>query len=193
MIKRKLHPYFKGNGGGSGIKRESKIHGVPQSKIDKLRGTRDHQPAKSITWKTVQEDYARVGITITEQEAKYIHKAVEDFSFGHDTDMRRAKSKQQKGRSLSEAEQKYVSQYDAIAEYCRVAPIMPQDKYATLYRGIKISTETPQYAADLMSKKVGDTWDVDRMPSSFSTYPEVAESFARKNGAKGIVVHIFLC
>ena len=176
--------------GNSGIKRESKVRGVSQSQIDKLRGTRGHRPARSILWETIQEDYARVGITITEEEAKYIQKAFENYSYGDDTRMRKAKSKQQQGRSLSAEEQKYVSQYDAMAEYCRVAPTIPQNKYATVHRGIKISTETPQYAADLMSKKVGDTWDVDRMPSSFSTYPEVAESFARKNGVKGIVVHM---
>ena len=104
--------------------------------------------------------------------------------------MRRAKSKQQKGRSLSEAEQKYVSQYDAIAEYCRVAPIMPQDKYATLYRGIKISTITPQYAADLMSKKVGDTWSVDKMPTSFSTSLSTAQGFSYHHGGNGILIHM---
>ena len=176
--------------GNSGIKNQPKIRGVSQSEIDKKRGTRDHLQPGELTEKMIQDDYKRVGINITEDESKFIATALRDFSFGHDTDMRKAKSKQQKGMKLSELEKGYLSQYDAIEEYCKIAPIYPKNSHATIYRGIKISTITPEYAKNLMSKKVGDTWNVDNMPTSFSTKEQVSKNFSSHMGKKGILVHM---
>ena len=175
--------------GNSGIKNQPKIRGVLQSEIDKKRGTRDHLGPHELTWKTIQDDYERVGINITDEEAGFISKAIHDFSFKHDTDMRKAKSKEQKGIALNASEKQYLSQYNAIEEYCKVAPVY-SGKTETLYRGIKISTITPEYAKNLMSKKVGDTWNVDGMPTSFSTEKHVSENFSYMAGKKGILVHM---
>ena len=166
---------------------EGSVRGVPQSKIDQLRGTRDHT---NMTLETVQEDYRRVGIEITKSEAAFVVLAVKDYTFGSDTNMRKAKVRQQRGLSLSETDQKLVTQYDAIAEYCQVAPLLPLTKYSEIYRGIQISPDTPEYAASLMAKKVGDTWDLDRLPSSFSTDRKVARNFSENlSGKRGILVH----
>ena len=181
----------RGGGKGSGTKAaEPTIRGVPQSQIDQLRGERDHQLPHTITWQTIQEDYKRVGITITDEEARFIHKAVEDFSFGSDWKMRKAKSNQYKGKDLRDSEKQLIAQYDAIAEYCQVAPILPQGRYTMLHRGIKISTITPECAAGIMGLKPGDTWDVDRMPTSFSTSLKTAHAFSHHVGKHGIVVHM---
>ena len=41
-----------------------------------------------------------------------------------------------------------------------------------------------------MSKKVGDTWNVDNMPTSFSTKEQVSKNFSSHMGKKGILVHM---
>lgn len=107
----------------------------------------------------------------------------------HDTDMRKAKSKQQKGLPLNALEQTYLAQYNAIEEYCKVAPVY-SGQTKTLYRGIKISTITPEYAKNLLSKKVGDTWNVDGMPTSFSTSENVSKGFSKMAGKNGILIHM---
>lgn len=178
--------------GNSGIKREPKVHGVPQSQIDQLKGTRDHQSAGSITWQTIQEDYKRVGITITQSEAEYIHASIEHFSYGYDTIMRKAWVLKQAGREhdLTMEQKIYLKQYEMCAEYCKIAPVIPSTAHSTIYRGIKFSTQTPEYAAKIVALKVGDSWNVDGMPTSFSTSLSTARKFSHHGGKKGIIMHM---
>ena len=125
---------------------------VPQSEIDKLRGTRDHQAAGSITWQDVQAQYAKVGIPVTEQYAKEVHGAIQAYS----------------GNG---------------------APVFSSSKYSVIYRGIS-SGYTPEgvaYAQKLMALKVGETLDLDHMPSSFSSKYITAQAFA--SGKGGIIIH----
>ncbi|MBQ3585757.1 MAG: hypothetical protein II964_03470 [Synergistaceae bacterium] len=195
----RLHPFYQTNGGASGIKRGGgggqavasgdMVRGVPQSQIDQLRGTRDHQPDFSMTWETVRDDYARVGIAITEQEARDIALAVNHYTYQHDTKMRKAWNLEQAGRvhDLTPELQKELADYKLIAEYCKVAPVLPSSKYSTVYRGIKNSTITPQYSQAIYALKVGDSWNVDGMPTSFSTEKNVARGFA---GYNGIIMHM---
>lgn len=170
--------------------KEPDVRGVPQSKIDALRGERDH--LKLINWVTVQDDYYRVGISITKAEAMEIVQAVNNFTFLHDTTMRKAWTLRAAGREhdLTSAQREALRKYDLCAEYCKVAPLIPVSKYSTIYRGIKMSTKTPEYPAKLLSLKVGDTWDVDGMPTSFSTKLSVAESFSWHQSKPGIIMHM---
>ncbi len=183
---------IKRGGGKSGAKSEPTVRGVPQSKIDQLRGERDHIPSSQYTWQVIRDDYARVGITITEEEAKYIKRAVGDYTCGHDTDMRKALRLKQTGREhdLTSEQKIYLKQYEAIAEYCKVAPVLPSSKHSIIYRGIKRSTITPQYTAGILALKKGDTWNVDSMPTSFSTKIGIAMGFSHHNGKNGIIIHM---
>ena len=205
-----LKPFLQTSGGSSGIRRRrnsvaasssasvastaitdaNMVRGVPQSQIDQLKVTRDHQA--TMTWETVRDDYARVGISITEQEARDIATAVEHYTFLHDTDMRKAMNLANAGREhdLTPTQQKELAEYRLIAEYCRVAPTLPYGSHKTVYRGIKNSTLTPEYSQALYDLKVGDTWDVDRMPTSFSTDKATAKAFSHYKGTKGIVIHM---
>ena len=171
-------------------RREDTVRGVAQSTIDKLRGTREHQNPQSITWKTIQEDYQRVGITITEQEAKDIRESIRFFSYLGDTKMRTALSAQRAGRVLTEDQKGYIEQYKRCMEWCKVAPVIPSDKYHTIYRGIKFSDKTPEYSQKIFALKPGDTWDVDRMPTSFSTSIQTAKSFSYNGSKAGMIIHM---
>ena len=168
------------------------IRGVSQVQIDQLRGTRDHQSAGSIDWITIQQDYKRVGITITDDEARDIHTSIKHFSFGYDTAMRKARALQQLGREhdLTSEQKEYLRQYALCEEYCRVAPIYPSTKQSMIYRGIKFSTITPDYSAGIVALKVGDKWNADGMPSSYSTRLTVAKDFSYHAGQKGIIMHM---
>lgn len=183
----------KHNGGKTASKQTAPVdmvRGVPQSEIDKLRGTRDHQAAGSISWQTIQDDYKRVGIPITDKEAQDIAQAIKDFSFLHDTDIRKAMNKYNQGLSLRPSEQKYLAQGLAIQEYCKVAPLLPSSQHPVIYRGVKFSTKTPDYVKGLLALKAGDKWDVDKLVTSFSTSKTVAQDFSYLNGKKGIVIHM---
>ena len=59
-----------------------------------------------------------------------------------------------------------------------------------IYRGIKFSTKTPEYAQGLVNLKPGDKWDVNRMPTSFSTSYDTARIFSHHMGRKGIIIHM---
>ena len=197
--------FMKSNGGTSGASKGGKgtksqtapmvmIQGqqISQAVIDANRGTRDHMQMKSTTWQDIQADYARIGVTISEEQAKKIYTAVRHFTFLHDTKMRKAWKKEQDGRSLTPLEQKELEEYKLCAEYCKIAPTIPSSNYDYVYRGIKFSSTTPEYAQRLVSLKVGDSWDVDGMPTSFSTSFQTAKYFSMNmtTGTKGIVVHM---
>ena len=177
MILRKGNSGRKSNGGGS-------IRGVPLSQIDKLKGERAHLNPGELTSDIIKQDYARVGITIDDKTANDIHTAIYNFSFLHDTDIRKAASNIAKGKPYDDF---YAEKYKLLEEYCRVAPTLPSGKYHAIFRGIKMSTITPEYVQGILALKPGDKWDVDKMPTSFSTHYSKAESFS---GSKGIIIHM---
>ena len=104
--------------------------------------------------------------------------------------MRRAMSKEQQGEALTAKEREYLKQYRLIEEYSRVAPLIPSSTYGEIYRGIGISAETQKYAYSLKGLKVGDKWDVDKMPTSFTTKRDVANVYAFGKESNGIIIHI---
>ena len=180
--------------GSSGIKRgapsSGMIRGVPVSEIERRKGTRDHQGDYSMRQGEVREDYGQVGIELNDYEAQEIHIALARFTFMGDTDMRQAASKFHGGERLTKDEQRDLERIRMCEEYCQIAPSLPVGKYKTIYRGVKLSETTPEYAEALMSKKIGEAWDIDRMPTSFSTSLSVAEKFAQTPSGKGIIVHM---
>ncbi|MBR0251157.1 MAG: hypothetical protein IJQ77_08745, partial [Synergistaceae bacterium] len=135
-----------GRGASSGIKRSSKgagtaasgdmVLGVLQSEIDKLKGTQDHQSPYSIKWQDVKAQYAKVGITVTDQHAQDVYNAVQSFSGSGYTPMRTAMSKFQKGLPLTQQEHVWLDRYKLCEEWCRVAPVFASTKTSVIYRGI---------------------------------------------------------
>lgn len=199
--KLRLHPFYQNNGGKSGIKRGGSetggqavaspdmVRGVPQSEIDKLRGTRDHLEKNEITWETIKEDYARVGITITNQEAREIREAVSTFTGDSYTEMRAAwrENAEGKGHELTRYQQELLKQYQLCDEYCKVAPTYKGADM--IHRGIRkgYDKEEIEYVQKLFALKPGDKWNNDGMPSSCSTDIVTAKTFA---GFNGIIIHV---
>ncbi|MBQ4430643.1 MAG: hypothetical protein II877_03995 [Synergistaceae bacterium] len=137
----------------------------------------------------MQAQYAKVGIPVTEQYAKEVHGAIQAYSGNDYTAMRTAMSKFQSGKSLTPKEQQLVDKYKLCEEWCKVAPVFSSSKYSVIYRGIS-SGYTPEgvaYAQKLMALKVGETLDLDHMPSSFSSKYITAQAFA--SGKGGIIIH----
>ena len=200
ILNMRLHPFFQTNGGASGIKRASKgavatgdvVRGVMQSQIDQLRGTRDHKDAHQLTWQDVKDDYARVGIPITDTEAQEIRKAVADFSGSAYGEMRKAWALNAMGRAhdLTSQQQALLKQYQMCDEYCKVAPTYKSTGVYSLHRGVGkgYDAKTQAYAAQIFALKPGDTWNHDGMPGSFSSDLSTAKSFAK--GPGGIVFHV---
>ena len=176
--------FFGGRGGKSGRKDKSElVQGVSQEQIDKLRGTRDHQDI--LYDQDIINDYARVGITINKEQAQFVREAVYDFSSTKYEDMRNALSKERNGEQLSIYERNMLNDYKLREEYCKIAPVY-QGKNTEIYRGIQ-AREGSDYAQKLMNLKVGDIWDLDKMPSSFSTDKSVARDYA--SVTNGIMIH----
>ena len=194
--------FMKSNGGASGASKGGKgtksqsapmvmIQGqqISQAVIDANRGTRDHMSVGQLTWQHIQDDYKRIGVTISEAQAKDIRRAIFNFSYLHDTAMRKAWELDRAGRPLTFEQKIELRNYKLCEEYCKVAPTLSSN-YAYVYRGIKFSSTTPEYAQKLVSLKVGDSWNVDGMPTSFSTSLNTAKSFSKTMGTKGIIVHM---
>lgn len=163
---------------------EETIRGVRKSIIDSLRGERAHAK-KAHEWNaaTVKADYARVGISITDEEAKEIYSAIDDFSGPGFSMMRMAFVKNRNGETLNPLEQKALSRFNLIEEYAKVAPIHKNTANA-LYRGI--TNHGGRYAKNLLDLKTGDIFDLE-MSSSFSSKEEIARKFA---GYRGIILRI---
>ncbi len=168
------------------------IRGVPQSQIDQLRGTRDHKPANQLTWQDVKDDYARVGISITDSEAQEIRNAVAEFSGSAYGEMRKAWALNAMGRAhdLTTQQQALLKRYQMCDEYCKVAPTYSGTGVYSLHRGISkgYDAKTQAYAAQIFALKPGDSWNHDGMPGSFSSKLSTAKSFA--SGPGGIVFHV---
>ena len=161
---------------------EELIRGVPRSEIDRLRGERDHAKRPD-EWdvKTVMEDYARVGIDITEAEAEKTYVAIVDYTGEFSTEMRVAYQKRKAGIGLSDLEQFYAEQFDLLIEYNKIAPTY-RGGYKNLYRGVD-----GDYAEKLRGLAVGSDYDLE-MPSSFSTSMDVALGFT--GGFNDVMLHI---
>lgn len=179
-----------GSGGASAAPVDS-VRGIPQSQIDMLRGTRGH--VDDISPQMIQEDYARVGINISIDEATRIHKAMQDFSGADDfLTMRKAYALELAGQgaSLTPNQKQLVDRYKMVLEYTRIAPTMKfLDSETEAYRGL-YRKGNGVYFDSLLAMKPGDMWDMDRLPSSFSTKLDVAEYFAEKGHDKTrIILH----
>ena len=171
--------------GGGGNEQETYVRGVPQSQIDQLRGTRGHLGEHKLTPDVIKEDYAKVGIKISQSEAEQIHDALHDFTDLGYSYMRDAYRKQLAGKSLSSFEKEDLFNYKMCMEYLKIAPTyQPTLGQFYLYRGIDDSNK--QYLAKMRKLKPGDKWDVDKMPTSFSTNITTARKFAGFN--KGIII-----
>lgn len=177
----------------SGIKRggnkkaaEPTVHGVPQSKIDKLRGTREQMKPGEQTWEVVKEDYARVGIQVTDEYAKGVWSAVNNYTGSGYFDMRKAYALERGGRlhDLDAHDKDLLAQYKLCMEYCKIAPTVKLPSGYEVSRGIPENGST--YTQGLLALKVGQKWDVDGMPTSFTTKPSVSHNWA---GHGGIVIH----
>ena len=163
---------------------EETIRGVRKSVIDSLRGKRAHAK-KPHEWNadTVKADYARVGIAITDDEAREIYSAIDDYSGAGFSKMRKAFLKNRSGKVLNSIEEKNLSRFGLIEEYTKVAPIH-ENRERALYRGIK--NHGSAYAKTLLDFEVGDVFDLE-MPSSFSSKEGVARNFA---GYRGIILRV---
>ena len=168
--------------GGLGSEQETYVRGVPQSQIDQLRGTRGHLGEHELTPDVIKEDYARVGIKISQSEAEQIHDALHDFTYDDYTKMRDAYKKQLAGESLSSVEKNNLFRYKMCMEYLKIAPTIKTFS-SYIYRGIE--KDKNGYTDKLLKLKPGDKWDVDKMPTSFSTEVGIARNYA---GIDGIII-----
>ena len=151
---------------------EEMIRGVRKSVIDRLRGKRAHAK-KAHEWSadTVKADYARVGISISDEEAKEISSSINDYTGHHYTEMRHAVQKQAQGLPLTEYETRELEHYKQVTEYTKVAPVY-HGETKILHRGIKGGGE---YAKKLRTLVAGDDFDLE-MSSSFSSSEKIAKN-----------------
>ncbi|MBR0075480.1 MAG: hypothetical protein IJP96_06980 [Synergistaceae bacterium] len=167
------------------------IRGVSQEQIDQLRGTSKHGTAGSITVQKIQDYYAQVGITITKDEAKDIREAVYNFSDYSYTEMRDALTKERNGETLDASEKEYLRQYNLCMEYTKVAPTYKNHLLTDVYRGIEDHGDG--YIQKLLSLNPGDKFDLDKMPSSFTTSLKTARDFAGSiwsAGTPSVIIHV---
>lgn len=162
---------------------EEMVRGVRKSVIDSLRGERAHaKMAHEWNAATVKADYARVGISIPDEEAEEISSSINDYTGHHYTEMRHAFQKQAQGLPLTEYETRKLEHYKQVTEYTKVAPVY-HGETKILHRGVKGGGE---YAKKLRALVAGDDFDLE-MASSFSSSENVAKNFA---GHSGIILHI---
>ena len=159
------------------------IRGVSKEQVDKLRGRRKHRKKDQLTAVDVFQDYRRVGISITKEEAEEIYSAIVSFTNGDFSDMRDAFLKYRDGKELTEKEIRLLNMYMKATEYARIAPTYAS-KGEEIFRGIK--RDGGDYAKRLMALKVGDTFDLE-MASSFSSEMMKSGNFA---GYHGIMFHV---
>ena len=169
----------KGGSGGSNNEQETYVRGIPQSQIDQLRGTRGHLGKDELTTNLIKEDYARVGIKISESEAEQIHEALQAFTDNNYSNMREAYIKQLTGKSLSSFEKDDLFRYRRCMEYLKIAPSF-ETSSSYIYRGIEIDKNG--YTDKLLKMKPSDKWDVDKMPTSFTTEVGIARNYADVDG-----------
>ncbi|MBQ9564931.1 MAG: minor capsid protein [Synergistaceae bacterium] len=159
------------------------IRGVSKERIDKLRGTRKHRKKDQLTAVDVLQDYRRVGIEITTEDAEEIYRAIVSFTNGDFSGMRDAFLRHRDGKELSEDDIRLLNMYMKATEYARIAPTYAS-KGEEIFRGIK--RDGGDYAKRLMALKVGDIFDLE-MASSFSSEMMKSANFA---GYHGIMFHV---
>ena len=166
---------------------EPMIHGVPESQIDKLRGYREPMEQASQTPESIREDYARVGIEVTPAYASQVWHAINYYTGGSHHDMREAYRLERSGHSseLTYDQQRFLADYKLCMEYCRIAPTVKMPAGAEVIRGVRVR-EGSAYSQGLLNLKVGQKYDVDSMPTSFTTSQSVAKMFANFGG---IMIH----
>ena len=165
---------------------EPLLHGVSQMQIDSLRGIRDHQTGRSVTPNDIKKDYLRVGISITDEQADEIFSSINLFSTDSGCKgMREARFNENEGKKLTPIEQKYLAQYKLCEEYCKIAPTFSSTTVPVVFRGIHKSSKHKHFE-NLLSLRPGDLWDMDKMPTSFSSDYAWAKMFA---GSHGIIIH----
>ncbi|MBR0075476.1 MAG: hypothetical protein IJP96_06960 [Synergistaceae bacterium] len=170
------------------------VRGVPQEQIDKLRGTRDHMD--NLTSKTIKEDYARIGINISDKEAETILQAVDFYRGMGYSEMIGAYQARQNGTleeyaklnpSFSIAGEdrmdffnKNADRYARVLEYSKIAPVYkPSEKTSDPFKPsgevefIRIVGEgnifsNPEYPK-LNNLKVGDSYTFRNPLTSFNT------------------------
>lgn len=163
---------------------EEVIRGVRKSVIDNLRGERAHaKMAHEWNVDTVKADYAKVGITITDDEASEIYSSISDFTSSYYSIMREAFKKNAESKALDFYEREALSRFNLIVEYTKIAPVHKNEAGA-LYRGVMNRGET--YTKGLLNLAVGDIFDLE-MPSSFSSEVEIA---AVNAGDRGVILRI---
>lgn len=163
------------------------VQGVTQSQINQLRGTRGHQGRFAITWKDIQNDYARVGITITDKKAEEVAMSLQFYSGSDYRDMRDACMKNRNGDKLTGFESELLEQYNLCEEYTRIAPVFRDPSVHEIFRGVHKNPSQSEYFNSLLLLNVGDSFNLDRMPSSFTTNFQVSGYYA---GFHGIIIHI---
>ena len=172
---------------------KEKFMDVLQSDIDKRRGTRGHEKYNSITWKTIQEDFARVGIKISAFDAKNYRRSINDYS-ANGIKMQELYRKKLNGEKLPKSMigPKFLAEYDFIMKYSKVAPTFTGTDY--IFRGEYASGE---HLKVLQSLKVGSKYDFGKMVVSFSSNEEHVKAhyssghfLAKKSDAKSFVFRV---
>ena len=111
------------------------INGIIKQEIDQLRNKRGHMDSRELTAKIIREDYKRVGISLSEEDARRVHASVNSFTGNSYKDMRKAFNKYRDGGTLNSYEAEMLNMFMDATEYSRVAPTY-QGSGKELYRGI---------------------------------------------------------
>ena len=173
----------KTGGGASAKPSEEPVRGIPQSEIDKLRGTRDHLDKYKFYPFIVMDDYKRVGIDLSLDETINIMDTITGYTDVKYDSMREIAHKFYAGGELNSKEQKVFSDYQKIIEFTKIAPTYKgSEQY--IYRGIK-AIAAPEYGDSLLALKPGDKIDFRKFVASFSSNEKTAQDFA---GSGGIVL-----
>ena len=147
------------------------------------RGTRGHAD-KQDDWdvKTIINDYARLGINISQLEAESIYNALRSFTTpGLSSKMRAAARDYYNHKILDADARKRLLDYSLVIEYSRIAPSYPADK--ELYKGFSGEGE---YIKSLYALNSGDVFKLD-MPLNFDTREQRETLSAGANGAMLVV------
>ena len=166
------------------------IRGVPIEYINKVRGHFGHQEPGQIAEKTIQRYYERVGIKISDDEARRIHFTIDRYTTKNGYKyVRQYLFAQLRGQKLSSQAQYELEKYfNPIQEYCKIAPTFNGTFW--IYRGIPLENPNypkgTEYAKELLKLKPGDVLDLEVI-SSFSSAYHVAQGFAEQNG---IILHV---
>ena len=167
-----------------GSEENDTVRGIPQTEIDKIKGTRGLMKKYSDwTWQVVQEDYKRIGINISKNEAKDIFYSLRAWNSPLYENMRSAEFKFRKGEKLNSEEYVHFTRFHNVMEYIKIAPTFADNKKSGfIYRGVK--DDGSDYSQKILALKPGEKFDLSKIPSSFSTSLNIAHTFgvAQRDG-----------